>query len=78
MYYREYENQKNWVIELLVQQGVALIEKQVLEKIRESSGSEEKSAPIRYITLSEEVRQVYRALQKWIDLTDEKVNFFFR
>lgn len=69
---REYESQKNWIIELLVHQGVALIEKQLLE-IKEEK---EEKTKIKSLRFTEELRQVYRSLQKWIDINDEKVLVF--
>lgn len=69
--YRDYDNQKSWIIELLAQQGVALIDRQVLIASNAEKGHDETA--IRTIKLTEELRFVYRNLQKWIDLNDEKV-----
>lgn len=59
---REYENQKAWLIELLCSQGVALIEKNKSEDTSVMSTS-----------VTNDLKTIYKSIQKWVDITDEKV-----
>ena len=53
------DNQKNWVIDLLCYKGMAIIE---------TAGDDLKQ------TQSDELKSIYKSLQKWIDINDDKVN----
>ena len=64
------------MIELLVHLGVALIERRVLDNEAVATTSSTAPVPIRILKLDDEIRQVYRDLQKWVDLSDEKVSFY--
>ena len=56
------ENQKSWLIDLLVYQGMALAEKNIIEPSSDNI---------------DEMKSIYKSLQKWIDINDEKVCFLF-
>lgn len=62
---REYNNKKDWIIELLLSQGIAMIEKSLLAKDESMSAS-----------LVNNLKAIYRSLQKWIDINDDKVSKF--
>jgi tripeptidyl-peptidase-2 len=66
---REFESQKGWIIDLLVHQGVALIEKDLLA----TKNAERSALTDRFSTVNEELRKVYKSLQKWVDINDDKV-----
>ena len=72
---REYETQKGWIIELLVQQGTSLIDKHV-SQFKEIP-SDETFATIYKSPFFEDIKHVYRSILKWTDLTDEKVFILF-
>ena len=54
------------MIELLINQGLAMIEMNNLNKNQVVS-----------ISLTNDLKAIYRTIQKWIDISDEKVFFFF-
>lgn len=68
---KDYENQKNWIIDLLCNQGVALIDRNTLNKVDDSTSLSSVSMSS---SVSNELKTIYRSIQKWIDITDEKVN----
>ena len=53
------------MIELLINQGLAMIEMNNLNKNQVVS-----------ISLTNDLKAIYRTIQKWIDISDEKVFFF--
>ena len=65
---KEFENQKSWIIELLSSQGVALIEKNCLNNKSDETYSTSMSSG-----LFNELKSIYRSIQKWTDITDDKV-----
>jgi hypothetical protein len=66
---KDLDNKKGWIVELLVHQGTALIERTLL--VRKASSSTNENASV-----EDELRNVYRALQRWIDINDDKVSKF--
>ena len=52
------DTQKSWIIELLTSQGVAIYELNLIDFS---------------IDNIQEVKNIYQALQKWVDINDEKV-----
>lgn len=56
------ESQRNWVIDLLCYQGIAMAEKNLIESANE------------YV---DELKSIYKSLQKWIDINDEKVRSLY-
>jgi len=67
---KDYENQKSWIIDLLCNQGTALIDRHTdLNKSDDLT-----TTTVRSSSLSNELKSIYRSIQKWIDITDEKVN----
>lgn len=67
---RDHDHQRNWIIELLVHQGVALLDKNIAnyEHLSDDSLDELYKSP-----LMDELKFVYRSLLKWTDINDEKV-----
>ncbi|CAF0707859.1 unnamed protein product [Brachionus calyciflorus] len=68
------ESQKGWTIDLLVFQGLYLIEKQLIEKYGDLDDDDDNN--FKAIELTEELRFVYRFIQKFIDISDEKASKF--
>ena len=69
---RDFENQKNWLIELYVQQGLVLVDK--LNK--SSTDSNDPQITSTSNQLLSDIINVYRSLQKLIDINDEKAAKF--
>jgi len=80
---KEFDNQKNWIIELLVSQGVALIEAHLLD----ASTSEDADSKInkqdfsphdfKGTELFNELKSIFNLMQKFIDINDLKVITWF-
>jgi hypothetical protein len=62
---KEYANKKDWIVELLVNQGTSMIEKHALAADEVMSES-----------LASDLKAVYRSLQRWVDMGDEKAARF--
>ncbi len=56
---REMENQKSWIVELLTNQGIAIADINSIDFSNENI---------------DELKNIYKSLQKWIDISDEKVS----
>ena len=54
------ENQKGWMIELLCFKGIAIIESNVESALNKSQ--------------SDDVKSIYKSIQKWTDINDDKVS----
>ncbi len=52
------DNKKGWLVELLCAEGCAIVEKN-LDQISNE--------------IAEELKNIYKHLQKWIDINDDKV-----
>ena len=60
---------------MLVQQGVALIERDSLVGRNNKSG--EQQSPLgRFSAVNDELRKIFRSIQKWAEISDEKVTKF--
>ncbi len=59
------------MVDLLCSQGIALIEKNASSKSDDSYAFN-----IMSTSLTNELKIIYRSIQKWIDISDEKVGFF--
>lgn len=73
---KDYENQKNWIIDLYIHYGLALIEKLNLNGAKENQDVSLNDSDSLKKHILDEVRFVYRSLQKWIDINDDKVSKF--
>jgi len=63
---KDYAKRKEWIVELLVSQGTAMIEKHATAKDDDTMPE----------SLVDELKTVYRGLQKWVDIGDEKASKF--
>ena len=70
---RDFENQKGWIIELLVHQGLAYIERYLLEKKGPNDDDVSTTSPI-----FDDLKLIYKSIQKWIDINDDKVILDFK
>ena len=68
---KDYANRKDWIVELLVSKGMAMIEKHALAKDEQDDDHEAMPE-----SLVNELKAVYRALQKWVDMGDKKAGKF--
>lgn len=57
----------------MVNLGLALIDKQLIDKYGDCDDSEE----YKNIEISDEIKSVYKTVQKFIDINDDKVKYFF-
>lgn len=74
---KDFDNQKYWIIELLVCQGTSLIEKNLsILSLGEELSSDEIVESFYRSSLFDEIKSVYVNIKKWTDTTDEKVSKF--
>ncbi len=76
---KEFDNQKNWIIELLVSQGVALIESHLLDASANDQTSKQDLSldEIKGTELFNELKSIFTLMQKFIDINDIKVIKYF-
>jgi hypothetical protein len=80
---KEFDNQKNWIVELLVSQGVALVEAHLLDASPSDEAdckiSKQDFSPdeIKGTELFNELKSIFNLIQKFIDINDLKVIMYF-